>query len=122
MADNKQIAKYFLDMIVAGKIDEACSKYIDMNGKHHNSYFASGFKALKEAMQENENQFPNKKFTIKYVLSEKDMVVVHSHLVIREVPGALTFHMFRIKNRKIIEMWDCGQPIQENSLNKDGPF
>jgi hypothetical protein len=31
-------------------------------------------------------------------------------------------HMFRIRNGKIAEMWDCGQQIPKDSPNTDGAF
>lgn len=33
---HKQAAVQFLQLAVAGRIDEAYQKYVDMNGKHHN--------------------------------------------------------------------------------------
>ena len=121
--NNKKRALEFLKLVVAGKIDEAYQKYVDMHGKHHNTFFPAGFPALREAMKENHIQFPKKQLTVKYVLSDGGLVVVHSHIVLRpEEAGIIAVHLFRFKNEKIVEMWDCGQPIQTDSQNKDGAF
>lgn len=120
---NKQSALEFLKLVIDGKIDEAYEKYVDMQGTHHNAFFPAGFQTLKEAMKENEAQFPGKQFTIKNVLGEGDLVAVHSHLVMKPgEPGMITMHLFRFKNDKIVEMWDCGQAIPEDSPNKGGVF
>ena len=74
-------------------------------------------------MKENEVQAPHKQFTIKNVVCEGEMVVVHSHLTFKPSDvGMITFHMFRIRNGKIVEMWDCGQAILEQMKNNDGAF
>ena len=58
----KQAAVQFLKLVVAGSIDEAYEKYIDMQGRHHNPFFPAGFPALKKAMTENHVQFPNRQY------------------------------------------------------------
>ncbi len=121
--DFKEVALQFLKLVVAGKIDEAYEKYVDMKGKHHNVSFPSGFLALKEAMKENHEKFPNKKFTVKNVLCENDLVAVHSHVVLKpKETEIIAVHIFRIKNDRIVEMWDSGQLIPPSSPNKDGAF
>ena len=77
----KQGAVEFLQFGVAGRIDEAYQKYVDMQGKHHNPFFQAGFPALKKGMIENHLQFPNKQLMVKNVLGDGDLVAVHSHIV-----------------------------------------
>ena len=121
--DNKQAAVDFLQLVIAGNIDQAYQTYVDMNGKHHNVYFSAGFATLRDAMKENHVKFPKKTFTIKNVFGEGDLIAVHSHLVMAAGdPGIAVVHMFRFQKGKIVEMWDVGQPIPEGLPNKDGPF
>ncbi len=126
MAENdtrarKQAALQFLQLVVAGRIDEAYQKYVDLQGKHHNPFFHAGFPALRKAMNENHIQFPNKQLTIKNVLGDGDLVAVHSHIVLRlGETGVVAVHLFRFRGDKIVEMWDCGQTVPADSLNKDG--
>ena len=120
---NKEIAVGFLQMVVAGKIDEAYQLYVTMDGKHHNAFFASGFSTLREAMKENHTQFPHKQFTVKHVLGDGDLVAVHSHLVFKAgEPGMVVVHLFRFNEGKIVELWDCGQAIPVECPNTDGAF
>ena len=117
----KEIAVNFLNLVIAGRIDEAYEKYVDKNGKHHNVYFPAGFSALKDAMKENHTQFPNKEFEIKNVIAEGSIAAVHSRLLLGDKEMAVV-HIFKIEEGKITEMWDIGQEIPEELPNKDGAF
>ncbi len=120
---HKQAAVEFLQLGVAGRIDEAYQKYVDMQGKHHNPFFPAGFAVLKKGMIDNHLQFPNKQITIKHVLGDGDLVAVHSHLVLNPgEPGVATVHLFRFQGDKIVELWDLGQPVPADSPNQNGIF
>ncbi len=117
----KQAAVQFLHLVMAGQIDEAYRRYVDLRGKHHNPFFPAGFPALRKAMNENHIQFPNKQLTVKNVLGDGDLVAVHSHIVLRpSETGIVAVHLFRFHGDKIVEMWDCGQIVPADSPNKDG--
>ncbi len=119
----KKRAVEFLESVVAGKIDEAYSEYVNMNGKHHNQYFQAGFPALKAAMIENEAQFPNKKYEIKNVFEDGNLVAVHGRIILKSGENEMAVvHLFRFNENKIVEMWDCGQPLLAESPNEDGAF
>jgi predicted SnoaL-like aldol condensation-catalyzing enzyme len=120
-ADNREAALGFLNLVIAGEIDEAYWDYVSMEGKHHNVFFDAGFPALREAMKENQIQFPHKRMTVKNVLSDGDLVAVHSHVELGDGgPGIVAVHLFRFEDEKIAEMWDCGQSIPAESPNVDG--
>jgi predicted SnoaL-like aldol condensation-catalyzing enzyme len=119
----KQAAVQFLQLVVAGRIDDAYRHYIDLQGKHHNPFFPAGFPALKKAMSENHGQFPNKRLSVRNVLGDGDLVAVHSHLVLGPGEAEMTVvHLFRFQGERIVEMWDCGQPVPADSPNVDGVF
>ncbi len=121
--DRKQIAVKFLQLVIAGQVDEAYRKYVDLRGKHHNPFSPAGFPALQKAMIENHVQFPNKRLTVKNVIGDGDLAAVHSHIVLRPgETGFVTVHLFRFHGDKIVELWDCGQPVPADSPNKDGRF
>jgi predicted SnoaL-like aldol condensation-catalyzing enzyme len=123
VSDYKKAAVEFLQMVVAGDIERAYQKHVDMSGKHHNSFCVAGLEGLKKGMIENDAQFPNKKFEVKHVLGDGDLVSVHSHLVLK--PGELelsTNHILRFKGDRIVEFWDCAQQVPKDSPNKDGMF
>ena len=121
--DNKQSAKKFLELIIAGKIEDAYQIFIDMGGKHHNVFTPAGFEALKAGMKEAHTKYPNKQFTIQHIIGDEDLVAVHSHLVLEEKTlDLITMHLFRFNNGKIVEMWDFSQAILAEVPNKDGVF
>ena len=117
----KQTAVQFLEMVGAGKIDDAYREYAEPNGKHHNPFFAAGFTALREAMKENALQFPAMRLTVKNVIGDGNLVAIHSHVVLRPgEPGLATMHRFRFMGNKIVEIWDIGQPVPADLTNQDG--
>ena len=119
----KHAAVQFMELVVAGLIDEAYQRYVDMGGIHHNPYFPAGFPALKKAMIEDQVQNPNKQLAIQNVLGDDDLVAVHSHLVPSPgQTGMLVVHLFRFQGGKIVELWDVGQLLPADSPNKDGAF
>ncbi len=119
----KEIAVEFLQLVIAGRINEAYEKYVDMAGKHHNPYFPGGFQALEKAMIENHLQFPAKQYAMKNVLGDDNLVAVHGHIVLRPGDtGIAVVHLFRFQDNKIVEIWDIGQPVPPDSPNRDGMF
>ncbi len=120
---NKQAAVQFLQLVVAGRIEEAYKKHVDMAGKHHNAFFPAGFSALQKAMTEDHNRHPGKKLDVRNVLGDGDVVAVHSHLIPAPGEKGMTVvHLFRFDRGRIVELWDCGQLIPADSPNSDGVF
>ncbi len=119
----KDAAVRFLELVVAGRIDEAYARHVDLAGRHHNPYFTAGFPALKKAMVEDEAQNPHKKLIVQHALADGDMAAVHSHLMISpDEPGMAVVHLFRFEGEKIVEMWDIGAALPADSPNTDGAF
>ena len=119
----KDQAVNFLQLIVSGKIDEAYEKYTSPGLRHHNPYFPGDAESLKQAMKENDGTSPNKTLEVKQTIEEREMVMVFSH--IKQNPedvGAAAVHIFRFSNGQIVEMWDVGQPVPEDSPNENGMF
>ncbi|HEY4336797.1 MAG TPA: ester cyclase [Puia sp.] len=120
---NKQSATDFLELVIAGQIDHAYEKYVDMSGKHHNTFTPPGFLALREGMKDAHVKFPNKEFSIQHVVGEDELVAVHSHLILEKNKTDLAvLHLFRFKAEKIAELWDLSQALSADSPNKDGAF
>jgi predicted SnoaL-like aldol condensation-catalyzing enzyme len=120
---HKERAVDFLQLVVAGKIDEAYENYINMHGRHHNVYYSAEFSSLKKGMIENYAQFPSKRLMVKNVLGEGELVAIHSNIVMKAgEPGIAAVHIFRFEDGKIIELWDIGQAIPLDSPNRIGAF
>ena len=120
---NKKAAISFLELASSGKLSEAYSKYVGEGFRHHNPFFEGSAEALQAGMKENAKQNPNKVFTIKLTIAEGEFVVIHSH--VQQKPGELggaVVHIFRFEQGKIVELWDLGQAIPEESPNENGMF
>jgi predicted SnoaL-like aldol condensation-catalyzing enzyme len=120
---NKTAAIAFLELASSGKVHDAYSKFVGAEFKHHNPFFEGSAESLMAGMEENARQNPDKVLEVKRAIAEGDFVAVHSH--VRQKPGdlgAAVVHIFRFQNGRIVELWDLGQPLQENSQNQYGMF
>jgi predicted SnoaL-like aldol condensation-catalyzing enzyme len=124
MADsNKDIAISFLKLAASGKVRDAYSKFVGAGFRHHNPFFEGSAETLMEGMEENARQNPNKVLEVKRAIAEGQLVAVHSHVRQKpDDPGAAVVHIFRFENGRIVELWDLGQPVPEESPNQYGMF
>ena len=124
MADsNKNAAVSFLKMAASGKVQEAYSKFVGEGFRHHNPFFEGSAESLQAGMQANALQNPDKVLDVKRVIAEGELVAVHSH--VQQKPGergAAVVHIFRFENGRIVELWDLGQPLPDESPNQFGMF
>lgn len=119
----KDMAIAFLKLVSSGDVQGAYSKFVGSGFKHHNPFYEGSAKSLSAGMQENARQNPDMIFEVKRAVAEGDFVVVHSH--VRQGPldlGAVVVHIFRFDNGSIVELWDVGQPILDESANQYGMF
>lgn len=70
----KDIATTFLKLASSGKVREAYEKYVHPNFIHHNAYYKGDRETLLKGMEENAQQFPNKKYEILRALEDGDLV------------------------------------------------
>lgn len=118
----KEIAISFLQLAGSGQVEEAFREYTSPDFLHHNQYFEGTKDALKKGMIEAHETVPNKSIEVKYCYeAEEHTVITHSH-VLKEHLGIAVVHIFRFKSDKIVEMWDLGQVIENESPNKNGLF
>ncbi|RIW34646.1 nuclear transport factor 2 family protein [Bacillus salacetis] len=123
MSSNKETAESFLQMAASGKAREAFQLYIAEGFIHHNPFFSGDAESLISAMDANAEQNPDKTFEVKQTIEEEQKIAVHSHVKQHpHDPGAAVIHIFRFEHGRIVELWDIGQGIPENSPNKNGIF
>ncbi|WP_026695493.1 nuclear transport factor 2 family protein [Peribacillus kribbensis] len=119
----KEKAAAFLQMAASGDVRDAYRTYTSPDFIHHNPFFTGDADSLILAMEENAAKNPHKVFEVKHAIEEGDMVAVHSHVKQNlDDRGAAVVHLFRFQNDVIVELWDVGQPIPENSPNENGVF
>ncbi|MEU9913583.1 nuclear transport factor 2 family protein [Streptomyces sp. NPDC051001] len=89
----------------------------------HNPFAPDGAETLKGLATSVHAQFPDAVYGIKRVLSEGDLVLVHSNVVLTPGDrGQAVFDIFRFQGGKIAEHWDVGQTVPESSVNGNDMF
>ena len=118
---NKDAAVTFLQMSSRGDLSEAYSKFVGPGFKHHNPYFEGSADTLMAAMVENARANPSKILDVKRTIAEGDLVSVHSHVRLKpEDQGGAVVHLFRFEVGRVVELWDVGQEVPEESPNEYG--
>ncbi|RAT97149.1 nuclear transport factor 2 family protein [Brevibacillus sp. Leaf182] len=119
----KENAVSFLQLVASGNVREAYQRYTGPNFRHHNPFFRGDAHSLMLAMEENAAKNPHKILEVKRAIEEGDIVAVHSHVKQnQEDLGGAVVHIFRFHNDQIVEFWDVGQPIPDDSPNENGMF
>ncbi|MGW2749298.1 nuclear transport factor 2 family protein [Streptomyces sp. NPDC001450] len=68
-------------------------------------------------------QLPDAEYDVIRVISEGDLVLVHSNVVTTPgARGAAVFDIFRFQDGKIAEHWDVSQNVPETSANDNTLF
>ncbi|WP_371661655.1 ester cyclase [Streptomyces sp. NBC_00280] len=89
----------------------------------HNPFAADGSGPLKNLAVSVHQQFPEAKYDVKRVISEGDLVLVHSNVVLTPGSrGSAVFDIFRFQGGKIAEHWDTGQNVPDTSANGNDMF
>jgi len=124
MAESQRDAAItFLKMASRGTVREAYTKSVGIGFRHHNPFFEGSAESLSAAMEENARQYAGKVLEIERPVAEGDFVVVHSP--VKRTPkdlGVAVVHIFRFERGRIVELWDLGQPVPEDSPNQYGMF
>ncbi|MCA1029799.1 nuclear transport factor 2 family protein [Bacillus timonensis] len=119
----KEQAVTFLQLVASGEVKKAYELFIGSDFKHHNPYFPGNAATLMQAMEENAEQNPQKTLEVKQVIEEGDRVVTYSHIKqTSEDLGWAVVHIFRFEAGRLVELWDIGQAVPENSVNTNGMF
>lgn len=118
----RAIATEFLQMCARGDVRAAFERHVAPDFTHHNAYFAGDRESLLLAMEQSAQMEPNKAFDIKQVIEGEDRVAVLSHLRRAEGQDYAVLHIARFAGDRIVELWDLGQEVPEDSPNALGMF
>lgn len=98
-------------------------RYVRSDYIQHNPLAPDGAEALKNLGVFMSQQFPDAEYDIKRVISEGDLVLVHSNVVSTPgTRGGAVFDIFRFQGGKIAEHWDAGQNVPETTANGNDMF
>ena len=118
----KEQAISFLKLAASGKVREAYEKLVHPQFIHHNAYFKGDRESLLTAMEEASVNTPNKSIEVIRALEDGDMVATHSRVKRADpnAPDIAVVHIFRFEDNKIIEEWEAGMEVPEDSPNENG--
>ncbi|MDQ0600919.1 putative SnoaL-like aldol condensation-catalyzing enzyme [Streptomyces canus] len=119
--------KAVAERVLKGVFERGDTKVVDRFVRpdyiQHNPFAPDGAETLKGLATSVHAQFPDAVYGIKRVLSEGDLVLVHSNVVLTPGDrGQAVFDIFRFQGGKIAEHWDVGQAVPESSVNGNDMF
>ncbi|MET9967137.1 nuclear transport factor 2 family protein [Streptomyces sp. NPDC006356] len=119
--------KYVVGRVLKGVFErgdtEVVDRYVRPDYIQHNPLAPDGSETLKNLGKMIHEQFPDAEYDIKRVISEGDLVLVHSNVVMTPgTRGQAVFDIFRFQDGKIAEHWDVGQEVPEGSANGNDMF
>ncbi|MDG6896240.1 nuclear transport factor 2 family protein [Volucribacter amazonae] len=125
LARNKANVLAFYDLAFnQHKVAEATEKYIGEQYWQHNPTVADGGQAFVEAFTPFLKQYPQSQASVKRIIAEGDLVVLHVHSTLTpQDKGEAVVDIFRLDPQgKIIEHWDVIQAVPEQSVSGRGLF
>jgi predicted SnoaL-like aldol condensation-catalyzing enzyme len=120
----KEIVQRFMQQLYIDKqVRAAFETWVDPGYIQHNPMAATGRAAAIEFLEPFFAQNPDTRYSIKRVIAEGDLVVVHSHgQFSKDDRGIAVVDILRVANCRIVEHWDVVQPVPEKSANDNGMF
>jgi predicted SnoaL-like aldol condensation-catalyzing enzyme len=122
--ENKRIVREWHDIAInQRKPEEAIAKHLGPNYRQHNPGAGDGPEPFIAAVKGLTKAFPELSMEPKRIIAEGDLVVLHSHLILKPGDrGTAVVDIFRIENGKIVEHWDVVQEVPEKSANNNTMF
>jgi predicted SnoaL-like aldol condensation-catalyzing enzyme len=121
---NKRIVRGWHELAIEQrKPEEAVAKYLGPHYRQHNPGAADGPESFIGAVKHIAQTFPDFSMESKRIIAEGDLVVLHSHLILKPGDrGSAVVDIFRLENGKIVEHWDVVQEVPETPKNNNTMF
>jgi predicted SnoaL-like aldol condensation-catalyzing enzyme len=105
------------------KVAAAFEKYVGLYYRQHNPAAPEGKAPAVEILSKWVAATPTIRYDMKRVISDGDLVVVHSHVTMNPTDrGLAVVDIFRVQKGKVVEHWDVSQPVPEKPANNNTMF
>jgi len=124
LEENKNIIREWHELAInQRKPEEAVAKFLGPNYRQHNPGAGDDPEPFIAAVKGLTKTFPDLRMESKRIIAEGDLVVLHSHLILKpDDRGSAVVDIFRLENGKIVEHWDVVQEVPEKSANNNTMF
>ena len=121
---NKKIVVDFYEGVFSKhQVQTYSDRYIGTQYIQHNPYVADGKAPFVNYFTQYFKEHPQAKSTIKRVIADGDLVVLHVHSTQNaQDRGEAVVDIFRVEQGKIVEHWDVIQSIPAESANRNSMF
>jgi predicted SnoaL-like aldol condensation-catalyzing enzyme len=115
---NKESAIAFYKLAYQGNSRKAVELYVGPAYIQHNPAVANGTDGFIDYFERMQVEYPEKSIEFVRVISEADLVALHTHQTWPGDDQYVTMDFFRFdENGKIVEHWDAIQQIPKSSEN-----
>jgi predicted SnoaL-like aldol condensation-catalyzing enzyme len=120
----KQLVTRFMTALYIDKqVRKAFETWVDPGYIQHNPMAQTGRQAAIDFLEPFFSQHPDIHYSIKRVMSDGNLVAVHSHgSFSAEDRGIAVVDILRVEGCKVVEHWDVVQPVPEKAANSNGMF
>ncbi|MGO3885330.1 MAG: nuclear transport factor 2 family protein, partial [Mycetocola sp.] len=112
------VTNFFTQVFVDGEYRQAADRFLSEDYIQHSPEVAGGAEGFISGMGGFLDATPELSVSVKRVLAEGDLVLVHSHMV--NAPGeqgSAVMDIFRVEDDVIAEHWDAVQAVPAESAN-----
>lgn len=118
LQQNKKNAVAFYQMAYEGNPAKAVELYVGDDYIQHNPDVANGTQGFIDYFERMQKEYPEKTIEFVRVITEGDLVALHTHQTWPGNDEYVTMDFFRFDDKgKIVEHWDAIQQIPETSAN-----
>jgi predicted SnoaL-like aldol condensation-catalyzing enzyme len=117
------VTRFVTTLYVDKKVRAAFETWVDPGYIQHNPLAQSGRDAAIGFLEPFFAQHPEINYSIKRIIAEGNLVVVHSHgKFSADDRGIAVVDILRVEGCKVLEHWDVVQPVPEKSANSNSMF
>jgi predicted SnoaL-like aldol condensation-catalyzing enzyme len=119
---NKKLVTTFYQGLIGDKNIGVIDKYLDKSFVTHNPDMPDGSDGLKKAFSADFANAPKIKVDFRHIAANGDFVFLHMKMKNPADKYEAVADIFKVKNNKIVELWDVIQEVPEKSENPHPMF